>query len=201
MCLELGPLSTLQWGVAGDHGPPTGPTSTSQHAGVFSGPGIWPYPLDAASESGTPELGGLIPLRPGPGNLCPCSLGIGLGLQTGQGPLGSSLPSACPGVGWGDTQPLPPPPGRHRGINLLCPLAQAVHLSLPLTLALVRQGHGGRTDSGSREGRATAVWCPRQACLLPSASMRSPHEDWCWGQAASARPVGRGTVAQPVSRV
>ena len=105
VCLELVPLSTLQWGVAGDHGPPTGPTSTSQHAGVCSGPGIWPYPLDAASASGTPELGGLIPLRPGPGNLCPCSLGIGLGLQTGQGPLGSSLPSACPGVGWGDMAP------------------------------------------------------------------------------------------------
>ena len=42
---------------------------------------------------------------------------------------------------------------------------------------------------------------PRQACLLPSASMRSPHQDWCWGRAASAHPMGRGTVAQPMSRV
>lgn len=93
----------------------THPQAPPQHPNILvcaRGQGFGPTPEAA---SGTPELRGLIPLWPEPGILCPCSLGIGLGLQTGQGALGSSLPSACPGAGRGDTQPLPLPPGRHHG--------------------------------------------------------------------------------------
>ena len=93
----------------------THPQAPRQHPIVLvraRAQGFGPAPEAA---SGTPKLGGLIPLWPESGNLCPCSLGIGLGLQTGKGALGSSLPSACPGAGWGDTQPLPLPPGRCHG--------------------------------------------------------------------------------------
>lgn len=106
-----------------------------------------------------------------------------------QGGVGTCSPSLCP-----QPEALWP-------LTSSACLPKAARLSPPLMLVLVRQGHVGRTDSGSREGRGTAVQCPGQVCLLPSVSTHGLTRTGVGAGPASACPVGRGTVVEPLGRV